>query len=677
MPPFKSFIFIALVTIILFLKVHDSSAVLLKAKELDYDPQKGIYTATGNVRIEKDDMVLTADKVILYENTSEAFLEGSIIYQDREVIITSEKAQLNIETETGEIKEATIFFKKDNYWIYGKRILKTGVKSYYLFKATFTTCNTEPYLVPNKFPYNYFEKKEEKETKRPDWCFTGEDVYIEVGESLKAKNVTYNIKNFPILYSPFVWLPIHKERQSGFLIPIIGSSSKKGFRFSPAYFWAIDEDKDATFYFDYLSQRGLGKGIEFRYLDLTGLKRWQIYHLRDSIYQKDFFALKGDGFFSIRRLSGFVDVNYINDANFYKEYGYNSEGRITNLAGLSNINRFLQSSAEFNISFKDSRLYFGSQYWKELGNSNMKDVLKAPVIGYVMNPINMGPLIFSFNTSFINFNKDDELKGQRLLINPLISHSLGDSIRLLQSLSIIQTAYSFSLSNTQSSTTHRGTFTYKAEALSTFYKNYSNFTHNIDLSLGYKFSPKTKDLPIFDFLELIKETSMAEISILNSLRKKNLSAYLRIIQPYDFIENSLNPLIFQASIMSPSIIFRLETIQNFKKNRTERLNSFVHFKIDDTLSFHTAKRYSYDDDIKFLAFGFDKVLSPKLNISANMSYDGKGGGFREFLFKTYYQEQCWAINAFFSRKPGDSNRPSEYNFSFVIELKGIGKFKTL
>ncbi|MCX7912965.1 MAG: LPS assembly protein LptD [Thermodesulfovibrionales bacterium] len=665
-------------TILIFLyNIPHGLGALLTADTLDYLPESSTYIATGNVKIESEDITISANRITFNGETSEAILEGSIVFQDREVIITSQKAQINIEHRVGEIEEAIIFFKRDNYWIMGTRISKRGEKSYYLSKATFTTCNTEPYLLPNKFPQNYFEKQRENKIGKPDWCFKGEDVHIEVGDTLKAKNVTYNIKDLPILYAPYVWLPILKERQSGFLVPIIGTSSKKGFRFSPAFFWAIDEDIDTTLYLDYLSRRGVGKGIELRYIDLTGIGIWEVYHLRDRSFKRDLYAFKGEDLFSFGRFDGFVDINYISDRIFYKEYGYNTEGRMTNLVGVSEINRFLQSSGEFSLPLKGSRFYLASQYWIDLQEDSSKGILKAPILGYVVNPLKIGPLLFSLNTNIVNFIQDEGLKGQRLLINPSFSHSLGDEIKFLQSLSFFQTIYNLSNNDSYRSTINRKTFEYRAEAFSNLFKNYGYFTHNVELSLGYRFSPKTKDLPIFDSTELLNLTSQVEISLYNSFKKRDLTANLRIRQPYDLEQKSLSPLVIETSLMSPAITLRFETIQDLKKSKIERLNSSLHLRLSETLGVFSAQRYSHKDDIKFFNLGFEKMLSKRFTFGANISYDGKGGGLRESFIKTSFREQCWGINTIISRKPGDATRPSEYSFSFVIELVGVGKFRTL
>lgn len=666
---------------LLYCSAPSSFATVITSERLVYHPDDGIYIAEGNVRIEKGDIAITADKLIFNEFTSVTNAEGGIIFHDKDVTITAKKAEINIDTKTGNIHDAVIFFKKDNYWIKGVSISKTGERSYYAPEASFTTCNSEPYLTPSNFPELQMQQQAGIASETPDWCFTGRNVNIEIGKNLSANNIIYHIKGLPVLYSPYILAPVLAERQSGFLMPIIGTSSKKGFLFSPAYYWAIDDDKDATFYLDYMSKRGFGKGAEFRYLDLTGIGAWQAYHLRDKRLDKDFLAFRAEDRFQFYNIKGFVSLNYINDSDFYKEYGYNLEGRITNLKGLGDVNRFFQSSAEFYFPMNNSRLYFLNQYWVDLENKKAHPIQRLPELGYILYPSRIGPLLFSISSSVSNFYSEKETRGQRLLINPSISHSFGDALKFFQSLSLMQTFYNISSSSGSDSTTHKSLFEYRANALTRFYKFYNRFVHDIELSLGYRFISSVNQPLIFDSTELLNKTSQLELSLYNSIKAKNLTAALRLTQPYNLnpISDSKNllPTTMDVVISSQRLSMRLETAYDFNKMRTEKLNSIVSLRLSDDIAIYAAERYDKTNDINFLSAGFDKALSKRLSVGANVSYDTKGGGVRESIIRGLYKQQCWALNTVFSRKPSDSTRAAEYNFSLIFELTGVGKFRTL
>ena len=69
----------------------------------------------------------------------------------------------------------------------------------------------------------------------PDWMLYSGKFLVD-SEKAKAQNSVFRIMNIPLLYLPYVTHPMDSEgRQSGFLIPIPGYSSTKGFTFGEQY----------------------------------------------------------------------------------------------------------------------------------------------------------------------------------------------------------------------------------------------------------------------------------------------------------------------------------------------------------------------------------------------------------------------------------------------------------
>lgn len=622
-----------------------SWATTITADHLEYFKDEDKYVATGNVRIEEEGSVLIADRAVLYQKTSDAEAMGNIIYEDNETFINTEKAELNLKTKTGKLYNALIFFKKGNYWVNGDNVSKIKEDHYYADTATFTTCDSES---PSK----------------ADWCFKGSNVDIIVGKKFTAQNVTYRVKGLPILYSPYAWAPVKTERETGFLFPVIGNSSTKGFQFSPTFFWAIDENKDATFYLDYYSKRGIGEGIEYRYLDFDDKGRWYIYHLKDRELKKDFYEFKGMHNHRLGDVRGYVDVNYVNNEDFYKEYSYKRDTRIQ---------RFLQSTGEITTPLQNSRLYLLGQYWIDLKESNAHVAQRLPELGYVVNPVGIGHLMLTMNSSIANFFREKEARGQRVDINPTLSYSFGETIPIFQSLSLRETAYNLKNETPYKSSPHRETFEYRANALTRFIKHYESFTHTIEPSVSYTFIPETHQLPVLDSTELFDKTSVVSFSIYNNLAFKNFSLAATVGQSLNFNagDRPLSPTTINASLSGPfSLNFDMSYDPN--KGRAKTVNSSLRFKVIDGTTISFGERYTNADEKYFYAFGIDSVISKKWSVRANIWYDSKDG-LRDSSINTIYSEQCWAVNISAIRRPGDDRRPPEYSFMIFIELKGIGQ----
>jgi len=625
-------------------------AAAISSDTMEYFREEDKYILTGNVKIEREDSTLKADKIIFYQKTSDAEAEGNVVYEDPDALINTEKAEINLDTKTGRLYNAVVFFKKGNYWITGDNLSKIKKDHYYASSATFTTCDA-------------------KQDSKPDWCFKGRDVDIIVGKKFTAKDVTYNIKGLPVLYSPYLWAPIKSERQTGFLFPTIGNSSTKGFRFSPSFFWAIDDNKDATFYIDYYTKRGVGIGAEYRYLDFNGRGEWNAYYIKDRELEKDFFELTGLSRYETDKIKGYLEINYVNEDLFYKEYSAMVETRIK---------RFLQSTGEISLPMTNSRLYLLGQYWIDLNGEEKTIPQRLPELSHIINPLNIGPLMLTMSSSISNFYREEGPKGQRIDITPTFSYSIGDKIQLFQSISLKANLYNLEDASSYGSFLHKETFQYNANALLRFKKQYESFTHIIEPSIQYTFIPETNEMPFFDSTELFDKTSVIQLSVLSSIASKNMTLNMRLIQPYDLnSDNGLMPTKLEAYVRSRPFSLRFDAAYDFEDGKLEDLNSEIGFEVAEKTKLKIGQNFNRDEKIMLYKAAVDSVLSQKWAVNAAAWYDAKGGGLRDSIIKTSYTKQCWALHLIFSRKPGHDGRPVDYSFVLFIELKGLGTFKAL
>jgi LPS-assembly protein len=80
------------------------------------------------------------------------------------------------------------------------------------------------------------------------------------------KNGSFQIRDTPVVWLPWMAFPAKTTRQTGFLLPYFGySADKLGFDAEIPFYWAISKSTDATLYSRYMDKRGLKEGVEFRY----------------------------------------------------------------------------------------------------------------------------------------------------------------------------------------------------------------------------------------------------------------------------------------------------------------------------------------------------------------------------------------------------------------------------
>jgi LPS-assembly protein len=100
---------------------------------------------------------------------------------------------------------------------------------------------------------------------RPWWVLKGPTFDIIPGERAIAYHARFKVKRIPIFYAPAFYKSLEEEpRKSGFLIPMIGNSSRYGQVISAGYFWAINRSYDVTYRPQYYTIRGFAHNVDFR-----------------------------------------------------------------------------------------------------------------------------------------------------------------------------------------------------------------------------------------------------------------------------------------------------------------------------------------------------------------------------------------------------------------------------
>jgi LPS-assembly protein len=201
--------------------------------------------ATGNVEIKRDLMTIRADEVHMDRETQDVEAKGKVSVEDPEWKIKSaDSMQLNLGTEAGEIQNGDIFVEQGHISIMGRRFQKLGGQVYHIDDTFFTTCLCESGTSP--------------------WKFSAEQMDLSADGLGTIRNGYFYILDVPVFYLPYGFFPLKTERQTGFLIPKFGSSTKEGYRFQQPFFWAISKSTDATLAFDIETRARVGALGELR-----------------------------------------------------------------------------------------------------------------------------------------------------------------------------------------------------------------------------------------------------------------------------------------------------------------------------------------------------------------------------------------------------------------------------
>ncbi len=203
-----------------------------------------LFIATGNVELTKGGTRLMADRVELNRATGDAVAQGRVIFYDGEDQLTGQRIEYNIKTGTGVVYQATAQ-GAPYYRITGEKMERLGESVYRVKKGIFTTCDGDP----------------------PDWAFHFGSATADLNEFLYGTNASFWVRNIPLIpFVPFFAAAIRRERQTGFLFPKFGESSRLGYYTELPFFWAIDDSQDLLFSPLVYTRVGEGFNLEYRYV---------------------------------------------------------------------------------------------------------------------------------------------------------------------------------------------------------------------------------------------------------------------------------------------------------------------------------------------------------------------------------------------------------------------------
>lgn len=199
-----------------------------------------VWDLRGNVQLIFHGKTLTADRAIVNTKNASFHATGGVVIVDEQAKMEGQEVVWNYEKNTGTIYYG--FVESGQLYFEGEMIEKVGDQEFIASHADFTGCITCP----------------------PTWNFSGNRIRAELGGYAHIRSATFRLGNFPVLWFPYLVVPIKTQRQSGFLPPDFQLQGGAGF--GESFFWAISDSQDATLSALYYNDRGLKEQLEYRYV---------------------------------------------------------------------------------------------------------------------------------------------------------------------------------------------------------------------------------------------------------------------------------------------------------------------------------------------------------------------------------------------------------------------------
>jgi LPS-assembly protein len=299
------------------------SAAVLEAYE------ESRVSVTGAVEIKYKDVTVRAERLTFHRESMTVEAEGEVTFDQGPNRITGERLDFDLIGKTGTFWNATAYVHPD-YYFSGSVLAKTGEIDYEVKDGVFTSCTGD---------------------RVPDWSFALSSADIEVEGYAHIRNARLRVKKLPVFYWPYMVWPAKTERSSGFLIPNVGYSDRRGAYLGLAHYQVLGPSFDNTIYADYYSEGfyGLGEELRYRPSDRT-VGRLTGYYFHGPVSQRPDGELVGgepeegawrvDWEHSTERLfwglRGVVDVEHYSDFELFRDF---------ERAERDNTRRFLYSNA--------------------------------------------------------------------------------------------------------------------------------------------------------------------------------------------------------------------------------------------------------------------------------------------------------------------------------------------
>ena len=491
-------------------KSGTSAPIEVTADHIEYLQNVEMYEAEGHAVIVQGQTRLTADHVTLMMLSGTVIAEGHVHLTDPASHTEAERLELDVNTQAGVLTNGRVFLKQSDTLVTGRLLQRFSETHYRAKDGSFTNCDAIGGEIPA-------------------WRFTFKDLDLNVGDGLYARSVRICVNDVPIVPLPSMIYPIQTNRKTGLLIPQVGYDNRFGLTYRQSFFWALTPSQDTIISPNFMSNRGYGADVEYRYAlnnvsaGTPNRGQWLMSFLQDTTENKSRALISG-----LHRQQ--VDANWTVNAQAFLLSDPNILNDLSN-SGVQRVLPSADSNLYVNRRLDVGNLYLLGQYLQPLQSGGKDTFQRLPEIGAnIMNvaPFD-GPMLFGFESGLVNFYREEGFNMNRADLVPSISTGMldiGHVVGLTPQVRFREVYYTRNVTDT--GTAHRETFWAAMEAASKLTRQYRSGDGS---SLLHAIEPKV----IYEFVPGSSQGDIVQVDAVDDLPKKNLITY------------SLNNRVFQQT----------------------------------------------------------------------------------------------------------------------------------
>ncbi len=354
--------------------------------------------ASGEVELRQDGRVINADHLIYEQGKQKVDAEGHVRIEQAATRMSGPALHLDLKQNTGVMEQPQFILGEQAARGHAERMEIEGSNRYTLHASAYTTCPAG----------------------NDDWLLNVSRLELDRNTQVGvAHHAWVEFKGIPLLYTPWMDFGLNDARRSGFLGPVLGSTSSGGSEITLPYFWNIAPNLDATFSPRVISKRGIQFNNEFRYLQPGyGGKVEADVLAQDRVAGRDrtHFALlhgqdMGHGF------SAVANINAVSDNDYFRDLANDVSG-----------------SAQVNL-LREGVVSYAGGWWNASARvqryQTLQDPLAPVIVPYRRQPqinLNAQQSLAGANLElageYVDYRHPTLVNGQRLVLYPSASYPL-------------------------------------------------------------------------------------------------------------------------------------------------------------------------------------------------------------------------------------------------------------
>lgn len=228
---------------------RDLPVTIEHADSAEYERRRDLYSVRGHpVVIRQGDKRVSAEFIAFSNRTGRGVASGDVVYTDGEDTVRTAFVEFQIDTLQGVLYDAEFEVPSNRLEMRGAEVARTGEKTWTFKEGEFTTCRCP-----------------DPEAREP-WQVTAEEADLEIEGYGTVRNATVEILGVPLLWFPWMIIPLKTERQSGLLFPEISLSGRNGVELGLPVFWAVGDPLNLILTPRWLSKRGFKGNLSYEYV---------------------------------------------------------------------------------------------------------------------------------------------------------------------------------------------------------------------------------------------------------------------------------------------------------------------------------------------------------------------------------------------------------------------------